>query len=143
MALPDILHHQREAFPAESKLDMLRDMGAEIICVSSKAWWEILCGETPSGESGTFVHPCSGRDVIVGDATIGREILEDLPDVDAILVPFGGGGLSMGISLACTLWRSNAKIYACETAAAPPYYSALAAVRPSQRPVTTPPPLPH
>jgi threonine dehydratase len=124
---------------AKSKLDTLRDMGAEIVCVSPKGWWEILCGETPSGESGTFLHPCSGRAVIVGDATIGQEILEDLPDVDAILVPFGGGGLSMGISLACTLWRSKAKIYACETAAATPYYSALAAGRPVEVPVTATP----
>jgi threonine dehydratase len=124
---------------AKSKLDMLRNMGAEIICVSTDRWWAILCGDTPPGENGTFVHPCSGRDVIVGDATIGQEIIEDLPDVDAILVPFGGGGLSMGISLACTLWRSKAKIYACETVAATPCYSALAAGRPVEVPVTTTP----
>ncbi|MBC8731332.1 pyridoxal-phosphate dependent enzyme [Paraburkholderia sp. UCT2] len=81
-----------------------------------------VCGESPAGEDGTLVHPCSGRAVIVGNATIGKEIVEDLPDVDVILVPFGGGGLVTGVALACSLWGSHALVYAvragsCGTAA--------------------------
>jgi threonine dehydratase len=120
---------------SKSKIATLRELGAEVIEVSFDKWWEILCGQTPAGENGTFLHPCSGRDVIVGDATIGQEILEDLPDVDAILVPFGGGGLVTGISLACTLWGSPAKVYACETEAATPLCSAFMAGGPVEVPV--------
>lgn len=122
---------------ARSKVVALRGLGAEVIDVSFDKWWAILCGETPSGEHGTFLHPCSGRDVIVGNATIGQEILEDLPDVDSILVPFGGGGLVTGIALARTLWHSGAKVYACETEAATPLRSALEAGGPVEVPVDT------
>jgi threonine dehydratase len=110
-----------------SKIDALRALGARVIEVDHESWWAILCGEMPAGETGTFLHPCACRDVVVGDATIGQEILEDLPDVDVILVPFGGGGLIMGIALACMHWGSRAQLYACETEAAYPLYSSLAA----------------
>nr|WP_084754075.1 MULTISPECIES: pyridoxal-phosphate dependent enzyme [Paraburkholderia] len=97
--------------------------------------WAILCGEKPVDGNGTFLHPCSGRDVIVGNATIGQEILEDLPEVDAILVPFGGGGLVLGIALACARSGSLADVYACGTEAATPLRSALAAGGPVTVPV--------
>ncbi|REG59196.1 threonine dehydratase [Paraburkholderia sp. BL6669N2] len=112
---------------ARSKIEALRSLGAEVIKVPYERWWAILCGEIPPGETGTFLHPCACRDVIVGDASIGQEILEDLPDVDVILVPFGGGGLIMGTALACAHWDSRAKLYACESEAAAPFYSSLAA----------------
>jgi Threonine dehydratase len=112
---------------AKSKIEALRTLGARVIEVDYERWWAILCGETPAGETGTFLHPCACRDVVIGDATIGQEILEDLPDVDVILVPFGGGGLITGIALACMRWGSRAQMYACETEAAAPFYSSLAA----------------
>jgi threonine dehydratase len=112
---------------ARSKIEALRTLGAQVIEVSYERWWAILCGEIPAGETGTFLHPCACRDVVVGDATIGQEILEDLPDVDVILVPFGGGGLITGIALACAHWDSRAKLYACESEAAAPFYPSLAA----------------
>ncbi|NPT60458.1 pyridoxal-phosphate dependent enzyme [Paraburkholderia elongata] len=124
---------------AKSKIAALRELGAEVIETSFDKWWAILCGETPDGENGTFVHPCSGRDVIVGNATIGQEIFEDLPNVDAILVPFGGGGLMTGIALARTLWGSPAKVYACETEAATPLYSSFLAGAPVEVPVNPSP----
>ncbi|MGF6852846.1 threonine ammonia-lyase [Paraburkholderia sp. CI3] len=110
-----------------SKIEALRTLGARVIEVDYESWWAILRGEIPAGETGTFLHPCACRDVVVGDATIGQEILEDLPDVDVILVPFGGGGLIIGIALACMNWGSHAQLYACETEAAAPLYSSLSA----------------
>jgi threonine dehydratase len=112
---------------ARSKIEALRSLGAEVIELTYERWWAILRGEIPAGETGTFLHPCACRDVVVGDATIGQEILEDLPDVDVILVPFGGGGLIMGIALACAHWNSRAKLYACESEVAAPCYASLAA----------------
>ncbi|MGF6636660.1 threonine dehydratase [Paraburkholderia sp. MM5496-R1] len=120
---------------SQSKIAALRELGAKVVEISFEKWWAILCGEKPVDENGTFLHPCSGRDVIVGNATIGQEILEDLPDVDAILVPFGGGGLVLGIALACARWGSLADVYACETEAATPLRSALAAGGPVTVPV--------
>jgi threonine dehydratase len=112
---------------ASSKIEALRELGAEVIKTGYTKWWGILRGEVPAGETGTFLHPCACRDVVVGDATIGMELLEDFPDVEVILVPFGGGGLIAGISIACLRWGSRAQIYACETEAATPLYSSFAA----------------
>jgi threonine dehydratase len=127
------------ASAARNKVEALRGMGAQLLEVGDDTWWAILCGETPADETGTFLHPCAGRDVVVGDATIGQEILEDLPDVEAILVPFGGGGLITGIALACMHWGSTAKVYACETEAAAPLYASLAAGAPVEVPVDSSP----
>jgi len=68
--------------------------------------------------------------VLAGNATIGREILEDLPDVAAVLVPFGGGGLSVGIAAGIHASVPGARIYACETEAGTPVAAAFAAGRP-------------
>ncbi|WP_207005591.1 threonine ammonia-lyase [Trinickia mobilis] len=124
---------------SSSKIEALGKLGAKVLRVSYPEWWAILCGDTPDAETGTFLHPCACRDVVVGNATIGREILEDLPDVEAILVPFGGGGLITGIALACSHWGARAKIYACETEAATPLYSSLAAGKPVEVPAESSP----
>jgi len=68
--------------------------------------------------------------VIAGNGTIGLEILEDVPDVDAVLVPFGGGGLSCGIASALRARRPQAKVYACEVETAAPLAASLAAGSP-------------
>lgn len=124
---------------ARSKVEALRALGARVIELGYDRWWAILCGETPANETGTFLHPCACRDVVIGDATIGQEILEDLPDVEAILVPFGGGGLITGIALACKHWGSNARLYACETEVATPLYSSFLAGTPVEVPVNPSP----
>jgi len=124
---------------ARSKIEALRALGARVIEVGYERWWAILCGDTPDNEPGTFLHPCACRDVVIGDATIGQEILEDLPDVEAIVVPFGGGGLITGIALACKHWGSSARLYACETEAATPLYSSLLAGAPVEVPVNPSP----
>ena len=70
--------------------------------------------------NGMFVHPVSNHDVIAGNGTIGLEILEDLPDVDTVLIPYGGGGLSSGIASAIRALKPETKIYACEVETASP-----------------------
>jgi threonine dehydratase len=79
---------------------------------------------------GLFVHPVSDPAVIAGNGTIGLEIIEDLSDVDTILVPFGGGGLSSGIATAVRALRPDVKVFGCEVATSTPLTSALAAGEP-------------
>jgi threonine dehydratase len=82
------------------------------------------------GVPGQFIHPVVNRDVIAGNGTIGLEILEDLPDVDAIVVPYGGGGLSCGIAAAVRSLSPSCRIYAAEVDTAAPLRASLAAGEP-------------
>jgi threonine dehydratase len=78
----------------------------------------------------TLVHPFADEQVMAGNGVIGLEILEDLPDVDAVLVPYGGGGLSCGIASALRALRPQTRIYACEVHTAAPLAASLEAGRP-------------
>ncbi len=87
---------------------------------------------------GQFVHPFSDPHVMAGNATIGLEILEDLPDADAVLVPWGGGGLACGVASALRALRPEAKVYACEAETAAPLAASYAAGRPLEKTPYTP-----
>jgi threonine dehydratase len=73
---------------------------------------------------------------MAGNGTIGLEILEDLPAVDSVLVPFGGGGLSCGIAAAVRGLKPNARVYGCEVETAAPFAAALAAGKAVESPRT-------
>jgi threonine dehydratase len=79
---------------------------------------------------GHFVHPFSDVDVMAGNGTIGLEILEDLPDVDVVLVPYGGGGLVCGIASTFRALAPHVKVFACEVETAAPLAPSLAAGEP-------------
>jgi threonine dehydratase len=83
------------------------------------------------GVDGLFVHPVSEPAVMAGNGTIGLEILEDLPDVDAVLIPYGGGGLTTGIGSALRARRPQTRIYTVE----PETGAAFAAARAAGEPV--------
>jgi threonine dehydratase len=82
------------------------------------------------GERGTFIHPGADANVMAGNGTIGLEILEDLPDVDAVVIPFGGGGLTAGIASAVKTLRPEAKVFTVEPENAAPFAASLAAGSP-------------
>lgn len=109
----------------QTKLNAIERMGGTIKRVPFEQWWEII----DSGQCdhpGHFVHPVSDPNVVLGNATIGLEILEDLPDVQAIYVPFGGGGLISGIG--CSLraaGKPHVQLIASEVATGAPLESAL------------------
>jgi threonine dehydratase len=84
------------------------------------------------GIDGLFVHPVSDPAVVAGNGTIGLEIVDDLPDVDTVLVPFGGGGLSSGIATAVRALKPDARVYGCEVATSTPLTAALAAGEPTK-----------
>jgi threonine dehydratase len=113
-----------------AKLEAVERLGARIIKVPVERWWRVLEEHGYPGVEGLFVHPVSDRAVIAGNGTIGLEIVEDLPDVDAVLVPWGGGGLSCGIAAAIRALRPEAKVFACEIETAAPLSASLAAGRP-------------
>ena len=109
----------------QTKIDAIERLGARIIKVPFDEWWRVIVTHRYPGLDATFLHPVSNPDVIAGNATIGLEILEDLPTVDSVLVPYGGGGLSCGIASALRAMKSAATVYACEVETAAPLAASL------------------
>ena len=114
----------------QTKLDAIRRLGAVIIKVPFERWWQAIVAGEYDGLDGLFVHPVSDRAVMAGNGTIGLEIMQDLPDVDAVLIPYGGGGLSCGIASAIRALKPNARLYAVEVETAAPLTASLAAGKP-------------
>ena len=114
----------------ETKLAAIERLGASAVKVPFDDWWRALLEHRAPGLRERFVHPVCDPDVIAGNGTVALEIIEDLPDVDAVVVPFGGGGLSSGIGSALTALRPEAKLFAAEVATAAPLAASLAAGEP-------------
>lgn len=115
-----------------AKLDAIARLGARAIPVPYDDWWRTLAEHGDPKMKETFVHPVADTNVIAGNGTIGLEILEDLPDVETILVPFGGGGLSTGIAAAVHALSPSVRVLGCEVDTATPLTSALRAKGPVQ-----------
>ena len=115
-----------------TKLAALERLGAGVVKVPFQEWFEILATRTFRGMEGLFIHPVSDPAVIAGNGTIGLEILDDLPEVDAIVIPYGGGGLSTGIASAVRALRPVTRLYACEVETAAPLAASLAAGEPQR-----------
>ena len=111
----------------ETKLAAITRLGGKIIKVPFDEWWQVIVTRHYPGIEGLFVHPVSDPAVMAGNGTIGLEILEDVPDVDTILVPYGGGGLSCGIATALRALKPDTKIYACEVETSAAFAAALGA----------------
>ena len=115
---------------AQKKIEALRSLGAVVEALDFTDWWQIMEERGRAGEPGHFLHPVAEQKVLEGNATIGLEIMEDLPETDCILVPFGGGGLITGIGAAARSVRPNVRMIACESEAATPLKAALEAGHP-------------
>jgi threonine dehydratase len=121
----------------QTKLEAVRRLGAQIVSLPYADWWNVLATHRYAPlEPARFVHPVSDVDVMAGNGTIGLEILEDVPDVDVVLVPFGGGGLSGGIATAVRASHPNVTVYGCEVETAAPLRAAMAAGGPVASPRT-------
>lgn len=132
-ALPVTIHVPDNA--ARVKVESLKRLGAEVREHSHAEWWRIMESRDAGGE-GSFFHPVCEREVIAGAATIGAEIVEDLPEVEAVLIPIGGGGLACGIAQAVKAKQPRCRIVAVETETALPLKAALAAGGPVTVPRT-------
>jgi threonine dehydratase len=113
-----------------AKLDAIVRLGARVLPLPFARWWQVLEEHRYPGLDGVFVHPVSDEAVIAGNAGIGLEILEDLPKAAAVLVPFGGGGLSCGIAAALRASGSAMPVFACEVETAAPLAASFAAGAP-------------
>jgi threonine dehydratase len=120
----------------ETKLEAITRLGARIIRVPFDAWWQVMLDHAYPGLDGLFIHPVSDPAVIAGNGTVGLEILEDLPEVDTVLVPYGGGGLSSGVASALRALGPSTKVFACEVETAAPLAPSLAAGSPQAAPYT-------
>lgn len=104
----------------ETKLQAIARLGGRVIKVPFERWWQTFQDRAYPGVDGTFIHAFDDPHVMAGNGTIGLEIMEDLPDVAAVLIPWGGGGLTCGIASALRGQKSSCKIYATEVATAAP-----------------------
>lgn len=116
----------------QTKLAAIERLGATIVRIPFDDWWNVIVEHRHPGIDGVFIHPVSDPAVIAGNGTIGLEILEDLPDVAAVLVPYGGGGLSCGIASAIRAMIPGVKVLACEVETAAPLTASFAAGGPRQ-----------
>lgn len=122
-----------ETAPA-AKLDAIRRLGADIVPASYDDCWKALGERSHPAMTGAFVHPFEDDAFIAGNATAGVEILEDLPDVDAVVAAFGGGGLSCGIASVMSLRNPRVRVFAAEPETAAPLARSFAAGSPQAFP---------
>jgi threonine dehydratase len=115
-----------EGAPA-TKLAAIERLGAKIVTASFDEAWKAVEEHRSDRMTGRMVHPFDDDDFISGNGTCALEILEDLPDVDAVVAPMGGGGLLSGIGCAMRALRPEARVYAAEPENAAPLKVSLAA----------------
>lgn len=114
-----------------AKTDAVERLGGIVLRVPYDEWWATMRDHGRPGVPGVFVHPFADRDVIAGNGTIALELLEAIPDLDTVLVPWGGGGLALGIAAAARALRPAVRVYACEVEGANPLAASYAAGAPA------------
>ena len=114
----------------ETKIKAIERLGASIVRATYDECWRTVESHSSDRMRGHFVHPFDDDHFIAGNATAGLEILEDLPEVDAIIAPLGGGGLLSGIAAVARALRPGVRVYAAEPETAAPLSVSLAAGAP-------------
>ena len=114
----------------DTKVRAIERLGGRVIKVSFEDWWRAFEERAFPGVDATFIHAFDDLNVMAGNGTIALEIVEDLPEFDAVVIPWGGGGLTCGIAAALRALNVNCKIYAAEVATAAPLSASLAAGSP-------------
>jgi threonine dehydratase len=116
----------------QTKLAAIERLGGQILKVPFEQWWEALTSGDMDDVEGRFVHPVDDELVMAGNGTIGLELVEDLPSPDAVLIPFGGGGLTVGIASVVRELAPEARVYAVEPETAAPLRASLEAGSPQE-----------
>ena len=109
----------------ETKLAAIERLGGRTLKVPYERWWQAISESSFPEVEGAFIHPVQDERVMAGNGTIGLEILDDLPEPDRVLVPFGGGGLSVGIASAVKAVRPSTRVYAVEPETGAPLTAAF------------------
>jgi threonine dehydratase len=113
-----------------TKIRAVERMGGRVIKVPFAEWWRTFETRSYPGFDATFIHAFDDPDVMAGNGTIALELLEELPDLDAVVIPWGGGGLSCGIAAVMRELAPRVRIYAAEIETAAPLAASLAAGEP-------------
>lgn len=114
----------------DTKVRAIERLGGRVIKVPFEEWWRAFEERAFPGVDATFIHSFDDLNVMAGNGTIALEIVEDLPEFDAVVIPWGGGGLTCGIATAMRALNVKCKIYAAEVATAAPLTASLAAGSP-------------
>jgi threonine dehydratase len=115
-----------------AKLDAVERLGGEVIPVPHEVWWQTMVERRYEGVDGLFVHPVEDDAVQAGNGTIGLELCEELDSFDAVVVPWGGGGLTTGIASAVKALRPSVRVVTAEPETAAPLAASLAAGAPAE-----------
>jgi len=113
-----------------TKVNAVERMGGCVIKVPFPEWWQTFEKRSYPGVDATFIHAFDDPHVMAGNSTIALELLEDLPDLEAVVTPWGGGGLSCGIASALRTLAPKVRIYAVEIESGAPLAASLAAGEP-------------
>jgi len=115
---------------SEAKLDAVRRLGGELVTVTYEEWWQSMVDRGREGVEGFFVHPSDDELVIAGNGTIGLELCEQLNSFAEVYVPWGGGGLAIGIASAVKALRPGVRVISVEPACAATLAASYAVGRP-------------
>jgi threonine dehydratase len=115
----------------QTKVAAIERLGGTVVKVPYDDWWHVMVTGEVSGIEGLFLHPLRAEGVMAGNGTIGLEILEDLPDPDTIVIPWGGGGLTVGVASAVKALRPQTQIVTAEPETGAAVVAALAAGEPA------------
>jgi len=125
-----------ETAPA-TKTQAIERLGGRVIKVPFTEWWQTFERRAFPGIDATFIHAFDDPDVMAGNGTLALEILEDLPEAESIVIPWGGGGLACGVASGVRWLKPACRIYTAEAATAAPFAASFAAGSPQtieQRP---------
>src|ERR1051326_5615176 len=114
----------------DTKIRAVERLGGRVILAPFADWWRTFEDRSYPGVDATFIHAFDDLDVMAGNGTIALELLEDLPDLDAVVIPWGGGGLSCGIAAVLRALKPAVRIYAAKAETAAPLAASLAAGEP-------------
>ncbi|HET6564402.1 MAG TPA: pyridoxal-phosphate dependent enzyme [Xanthomonadales bacterium] len=115
----------------EIKLNTIRRLGAEVCLLAEPDWWQIILDQGAPGDPGYYVDAVRNPLALAGNATLGLEIAEQLPGLETVIVPYGGGGVACGVAAALRILQPKVRIVAAECEVATPLTAALAAGEPT------------
>lgn len=111
----------------QAKLERLRALGARLLEEPMERWWQAVQNASHPDVAGSYIDAVRDPAALAGNGTLALEILEQMPDVEAILVPLGGGSLACGIASAVRALRPQVRVIVCELDSAQPFSAALRA----------------
>jgi len=113
----------------QTKIDGVRRLGGEVRFIPMETWWRYIIGADRPDFPELLINPVTDQAVLSGNGSIGMEIVEDLPELDVVLTPYGGGSMTTGVASAVKALRPEVKVFAIEDENAAPVSAALAAGR--------------